>query len=86
MAGVGQAEWAAPGVSTQELMERLIARCRKKPVVVLVDEAHMLTRDVGQLLLNLSQDVRASAPCRPRPAPPSTRGRSRPRQFRSVSM
>ena len=62
VAGVGQAEWAAPGVSTQELMERLIARCRKKPVVVLVDEAHTLTRDVGQLLLNLSQDVRASAP------------------------
>lgn len=62
VAGVGQAEWAAPDVSAQELMERLIARCRKKPVVVLVDEAHTLTREVGQLLLNLSQDVRANAP------------------------
>lgn len=62
VAGVGQAEWAAPDVSAQELMERLIARCRKKPVVALVDEAHTLTRDVGQLLLNLSQEVRANAP------------------------
>ena len=62
VAGVGQAEWAAPDASAQELVERLIARCRKKPVVVLVDEAHTLTRDVGQLLLNLSQDVRANAP------------------------
>ena len=31
-------------------------------MVVLVDEAHTLTRDVGQLLLNLSQEVRANAP------------------------
>ena len=62
VAGVGQAEWAAPDASTQVLVERLTARCRKKPVVVLVDEAHTLARDVGQLLLNLSQDVRANAP------------------------
>ena len=61
MAGVGQAEWAAPDGSAQHLTERLTARCRKKPVVVLVDEAHTLTRDVGQLLLNLSQEVRANA-------------------------
>ena len=62
VAGVGQAEWAAPDASAHELVGRLIARCRKKPVVVLVDEAHTLTGDVGQLLLNLSQDVRANAP------------------------
>ena len=62
VAGVGQAEWAAPDGSAQDLTERLTARCRKKPVVVLVDEAHTLTRDVGQLLLNLSQEVRANAP------------------------
>ena len=62
VAGVGQAEWAAPHGSERELAERLTARCRKRPVVVLVDEAHTLTRDVGQLLLNLSQDVRANAP------------------------
>ncbi|MDD9986357.1 MAG: hypothetical protein OXQ31_08815 [Spirochaetaceae bacterium] len=42
--------------------ERLIARCRAKPVVVLLDEAHTLPRDVGELLLNVSQEVRAEAP------------------------
>ena len=62
VAGVGQAERAAPDGSAQDLTERLTARCRKKPVVVLVDEAHTLTRAVGQLLLNLSQEVRANAP------------------------
>ena len=60
--GVGQAEWDAPERSAQDLTERLTARCRKRPVVVLVDEAHTLSRDVGQLLLNLSQEVRANAP------------------------
>ena len=62
VAGGGQAEWAAPDRSAQDLTGRLTARCRKKPVVVLVDEAHTLTRAVGQLLLNLSQEVRANAP------------------------
>ena len=62
VAGVGQAEWAAPERSAQDLMERLTARCRRRPVVVLVDEAHTLSREVGQLLLNLSQEVRADAP------------------------
>ena len=42
--------------------ERLIARCRAKPMVVLLDEAHTLPRDVGELLLNVSQEVRAEAP------------------------
>ncbi len=60
--GVGQAEWAAPERSAQDLTERLTARCRRRPVVVLVDEAHTLTRDVGRLLLNVSQEVRANAP------------------------
>ena len=62
VSGVGQAEWAAPERSAQDLTERLTARCRRRPVVVLVDEAHTLTREVGQLLLNLSQEVRADAP------------------------
>ena len=62
VAGVGQAEWGANGPSVQNLTARLTARCRKKPVVVLIDEAHTLDRDVGQLLLNVSQEVRANAP------------------------
>ena len=40
----------------------MTARCRRRPVVVPVDEAHTLARDVGQLLLNVSQEVRANAP------------------------
>ncbi len=62
IAGVGEAEWAASTPSAQNLTARLTARCRKKPLVVLLDEAHVLDRDVGQLVLNLSQDVRANAP------------------------
>ena len=60
--GVGQAEWAAPAPSVQDLTARLISRCRARPLVVLVDEAHTLDRGVGQLLLNVSQEVRADAP------------------------
>lgn len=48
-----------PSQSEKErFMDRLVARCRRKPMVVLVDEAHTLNRDVGQYLLNLSQYVR----------------------------
>ena len=62
IAGVGEAEWAASSPSAQNLTARLTARCRKRPLVVLLDEAHVLERDVGQLLLNVSQEVRADAP------------------------
>ena len=43
-------------------MDRLIARCRRRPTAVLVDEAHTLDLDVAQILLNVSQDVRLKAP------------------------
>ena len=62
VAGVGEAEWSAPDRSAQDLTGRLTARCRRKPVVVLVDEAHTLAEDAGRLLLNVSQEVRANAP------------------------
>ena len=62
LAGVGRAEWAAPPPSPGELTERLTARCRRRPLIVLLDEAHTLERDVGQLLLNASQEVRTNAP------------------------
>ena len=49
----------APSQTRKEIfMDRLAARCRRKPRVVLVDEAHTLNREVGQYLLNLSQYVR----------------------------
>ena len=60
--GVGYTEWAAPAPSVRNLTARLTARCRKSPLVVLVDEAHTLDRDVGELLMNVSQEVRANAP------------------------
>ena len=44
------------------LGEALIARCRRKPLVVLLDEAHTLDIDVGRTLLNISQVVRPDAP------------------------
>ena len=62
IAGVGEAEWTASSPSAQNLTVRLTARCRKRPLVILLDEAHVLERDVGQLLLNVSQEVRADAP------------------------
>ena len=41
-----------------ELERLLVARCRKAPLVVTVDEAHALDLDVGQRLLNLSETLR----------------------------
>ena len=60
--GVGKAEWETSAPAMHELAERLIARCRKRAVAVLVDEAHTLDMEAGQLLLNASQDVRPKAP------------------------
>ena len=62
VAGVGKAEWEASSPSTHSLVDRLTARCRKKPIAALVDEAHTLDLNVGQLLLNASQDVRPRVP------------------------
>lgn len=60
--GVGRAEWPASGPSERSLTKGLITRCRKRPLIVLLDEAHTLDLDVGRLLLNASQNVRADAP------------------------
>ena len=40
----------------------LTARCRKRPLAVLLDEAHTLDLEVGRTLLNTSQQVRDEAP------------------------
>ena len=61
IAGIGRAEWSIATPSAQLLTERLIARCRARALVVLLDEAHTLDLGVGQLLLNVSQEVRADA-------------------------
>ncbi len=62
LTGVGRAEWPASGLSERSLTKGLIARCRRRALVVLVDEAHTLDLDVGRLLLNASQNVRVDAP------------------------
>ena len=60
--GVGKAEWEASSAVARDWVERLIRRCRRTPMAVLVDEAHTLDLQVGQILLNVSQNVRAKAP------------------------
>ena len=62
VAAVGAAEWPAPGGGPRNLSRVLAARCRKRPLVVLLDEAHTLDVDVGGTLLNASQRVRDEAP------------------------
>ncbi len=62
IASVGSAEWA-PLDGRSNLAEALTSRCRRRPLVVLLDEAHTLDLDVGTALLNASQQVRvAEAP------------------------
>ena len=61
VAGLGSAEWAAGG-TPRGLAERLVARCRRRPLAVLLDEAHGLDLEVASVLLNASQQVRAEAP------------------------
>ena len=62
IASVGSAEWSNSGGAPRNLTGELIARCRKRPLAALVDEAHTLQRDFGGALLNASQRVRAEAP------------------------
>ena len=62
--GIGalaSAEWAATG-APKSLARRLIARCLRRPLAVLLDEAHTLDLEVGQVLLNASQQVRPKVP------------------------
>ena len=59
---VGSVEWDTSANTPASLKARLIARCRAKPLAVLVDEAHTLDAAVGRILLNASQSVRDEAP------------------------
>ncbi|MDE0190056.1 MAG: ATP-binding protein [Gammaproteobacteria bacterium] len=59
--GVGKLGWEI-GNEPKPLERLLVARCRARPLVVLLDEAHTLTKEIGQPLLNTSQRVRAEAP------------------------
>ena len=60
VASNGAAEWYR-GDGPRDLAAALIARCRRRPLVVLLDEAHTLPLDAGAALLNTSQQVRGAA-------------------------
>ena len=62
VAAVGSVEWAPPSGRVRNLRAKLTARCRRKPLAVLLDEAHTLDFEVGRALLNASQQVRDEAP------------------------
>ncbi len=62
VSGVAKAEWATAWRSERALADRLAARCARRPLALLLDEAHTLNVDVGQLLLNVVQEVRGMAP------------------------
>ena len=47
---------------TRLMVEALAARVRQRPLILLLDEAHTLTSDVGRALLNASQQVGRQAP------------------------
>ena len=62
VATFGSTEWEAPAGAPVSPARRLITRCRKRPLAVLLDEAHTLDAAVGGTLLNASQQVRSEAP------------------------
>ena len=59
--GVGRLGWEL-GEAPGSLTALLTARCRERPLVLLLDEAHTLDPDIGRTLLNASQRVAAEAP------------------------
>ena len=59
--GIGRLGWDL-GDNPGTLTELLALRCNHRPLILLVDEAHTLDRDVGRALLNASQSVAAVAP------------------------
>ena len=62
IASIGTAEWMRSN-GPRDLAAALAARCRRRPLAVLLDEAHTLELQTGAALLNASQQVRgAGAP------------------------
>jgi len=59
--GIGRLGWELGGQG-RSLTLLLTARCKRRPLVLLLDEAHTLDLHVGQALLNASQTVSADAP------------------------
>ena len=59
--GIGRLGWEL-GDRAASLTRLLTARCRQRALVVLLDEAHDLDKDVANVLLNASQSVAVDAP------------------------
>lgn len=65
---LGEANLTLQAGTTQQqkfrnlVAKELTARCTKKPLVVIIDEAHTLDIETGRTLLNASQKTRAEAP------------------------
>lgn len=59
--GLGRFGWEL-GAQVGSLTLLMTARCARRPLVLLLDEAHTLDSDVGQMLLNAGQQVSAEAP------------------------
>ena len=59
--GVGRLGWEL-GERPGSLTGLLTERCRQRPLVLLLDEAHTLPVETGKALLNASQSVGAAAP------------------------
>ncbi|MCY4343948.1 MAG: hypothetical protein OXE83_10295 [Gammaproteobacteria bacterium] len=59
--GVGKLGWKLEG-QRGALTPLLKARCSRRPLVAVIDEAHTLPAEIGQTLLNASQSVCAQAP------------------------
>ena len=63
VAAAGSVEWAPSAAEApDDLARKLSARCRRKAVAILLDEAHTLDPEVGRMLLNAGQRVRGEAP------------------------
>ena len=59
---VGQFGWTRDRPRPPPPGEILAARARRKPLLVLLDEAHTLDLDVGRILLNAAQEAGGSLP------------------------
>ena len=59
---VGQFGWTRGRTRSPSPAEILAARARRKPLLVLLDEAHTLDLDVGRILLNAAQEAGGNLP------------------------
>ena len=59
---LGQSGWTRGRIRPPSPAEILATRARRKPLLVLLDEAHTLDLDVGRILLNAAQETGGSLP------------------------